>query len=147
MEKTLVGLIIGNKPGALDRYTNPDINWVPVTVVQTRAWTKQAGVTSKLKTPNIIDQSITPVLVSNALHDDARLGIVRTRCEANETIGKAIFFKKNDLLYRKFSSQNVEHGRIFSQLIVPQQHYKLVMKSINHGRTFSNQKNYAKDLV
>ena len=71
--------------------------------------TRQVGVTSKLKTPNVIDQSITSAQVSNVQQDDASLRIVRTRCEANETIGKAIFFKRNDLLYRKFSPPNVEH--------------------------------------
>ena len=45
-----------------------------------------------------------------------------------KTIGKATFLKKNDLLYRKFSSPNVEHGRTFTQLIVPQQYLTLVMK-------------------
>ena len=35
-KKTLVGLIIGNIPGARER-NNPDINWVPALVVQTRA--------------------------------------------------------------------------------------------------------------
>ena len=30
--------------------------------------------------------------------------------DSNEVRGKASFFKKNDLLYRKFSSPNVERG-------------------------------------
>ena len=34
-------------------------------------------------------------------------------CDSNEVRGKASFFKKNDLLYRKFSSPSVERGRIF----------------------------------
>ena len=49
-------------------------------------------------------------------------------CDSNEVRGKASFFKKNDLLYRKFSSPNVERGRIFVQLIVPQQYRKMVMQ-------------------
>ena len=59
VEKPLVGLIIGNIPGARER-NNPDINWVPALAVQTRAQAKREGVTSKLKTPNIIDRTITP---------------------------------------------------------------------------------------
>ena len=66
-------------------------------------------VNGKLKTPNIIDQSILPAQVSNAQNDDASLRTVRTRCETNETIGKATFFKRNDLLYRKLNAPNVEH--------------------------------------
>ena len=65
VEKPLVGLIIGNIPGARER-NNPDINWVPALAVQTRAQAKREGVTSKLKTPSIIDRTITPAQVSKA---------------------------------------------------------------------------------
>ena len=124
---SLVGLIIGNIPGARER-NNPDINWVPVLAVQTRAQAEREGVTSKLKTPSIIDRTITPAQVSNAQKDDVSLMTTRSRCEANETIVKATFFKKNDLLYRKFSSPNVELGRIFEQLIITEQYRELVMQ-------------------
>ena len=127
VEKPLVGLIIGNIPGARER-NNPDINWVPALAVQTRAQAKREGVTSKLKTPSIIDRTITPAQVSKAQKDDVSLTTTRNRCEANETIGKATFFKRNDLLYRKFSSPNVEQGKIFEQLIVPEQYRELVMQ-------------------
>ena len=127
VEKPLVGLIIGNIPGARER-NNPDINWVPALAVQTRAQAKREGVTSKLKTPSIIDRTIGPAQVSKAQKDDVSLTTTRSRCEANETIGKATFFKKNDLLYRKFSSPNVEQGKIFEQLIVPEQYRELVMQ-------------------
>ena len=96
--------------------------------MQTRAQAKREGVTSKLKTPSIIDRTITPAQVSKAQKDDVSLTTTRNRCEANETIGKATFFKRNDLLYRKFSSPNVEQGKIFEQLIVPEQYRELVMQ-------------------
>ena len=127
VEKPLVGLIIGNIPGARER-NNPDINWVPALAVQTRAQAKREGVTSKLKTPSIIDRTITPAQVSKAQKDDVSLTTTRSQCEATETIGKATFFKRNDLLYRKFSSPNVEQGKIFEQLIVPEQYRELVMQ-------------------
>ena len=127
VEKPLVGLIIGNIPGARER-NNPDINWVPALAVQTRAQAKREGVTSKLKTPSIIDININPEQVSKAQKEDVSLTTTRSRCEANETIGKATFFKRNDLLYRKFSSPNVEQGKIFEQLIVPEQYRDLVMQ-------------------
>ena len=76
----------------------------------------------------MIDGTITPAQVSNAKKDDVSLMTTRSRCEANETICKATFFKRNDLLYRKFSSPNVEQGRIFEQLIVPEQYRELVMQ-------------------
>ena len=127
VEKPLVGLIIGNIPGARER-NNPDINWVPALAVQTRTQAKREGVKSKLKTPSIIDRTITPAQVSKAQKDDVSLTTTRSRCEANETIGKATFFKKNDLLYRKLSSPNIEQGKIFEQLIVPEQYRELVMQ-------------------
>ena len=127
VEKPIVGLIIGNIPGARER-NNLDINWVPALAVQTRAQAKREGVTSKLKTPSIIDRTITPAQVSKAQKDDVSLATTRSRCEANETIGKAPFFNKNDLLYRKFSSPNVEQGKIYEELIVPEQYRELVMQ-------------------
>ena len=127
VENPLVGLIIGNIPGARER-NNPDIKWVPALAVQTRAQAKRKGVTSKLKTLSIIDRTITPAQVSKAQKDDVSLTTTRSRYEANETIGKATFLKKNDLLYRKFSSPNVEQGKIFEQLIVPEQYRELVMQ-------------------
>ena len=42
--------------------------------------------------------------------------------------GNANFFRKNDLIYRQFSSPNVEFGKIFIQLVVPQQYRKMLMK-------------------
>ena len=96
--------------------------------MQTRAQAKREGVTSKLKTPSIIDITINPEQESNAQKDDVSLTTTRSRCEANETIGKATIFTKNELLYRKFSSPNVEQGKVFEQLIVPEQYRELVMQ-------------------
>ena len=127
VEKPLVGLIIGNIPGARER-NNPDKNWVPAVAVENGAQARREGVTNNLKTPSIIDRTITPAQVSKAQKDDVSLTTTRSRCEANETIGKATFLKKNDLLYRKFSSPNVEQGKIFEQLIVPEQYRELVMQ-------------------
>ena len=53
--------------------------------MQTRAKAKQEGVTSKLKTPSIIDQTITPAQVSKAQKEDVSLATTRNRCEANES--------------------------------------------------------------
>ena len=127
VEKPLVGLIIGNIPGARER-NNPDIDWVPAVAVENGTQARREGVTNKLKTPSIIDININPEQVSKAQKEDVSLTTTRSRCEANETIGKATFLKKNDLLYRKFSSPNVEQGKIFEQLIVPEQYRELVMQ-------------------
>ena len=126
VEKPLLGLIIGNIPGARER-NNPDIDWVPAVAVENGTQARREGVTNKLKTPSIIDININPEQVSKAQKEDVSLTTTRSRCEANETIGKATFFKRNDLLYRKFSSPNVEQGKIFEQLIIPEQYRDLVM--------------------
>ena len=135
MEKTLVGLIIGNIPGARER-NNPDISLVPALAMQTRAQAKRERVTSKLKTPSIIDITINPEQVSNAQKEDVSLKTTRSRCEANETVGKATFLKKKDLFYRKFSSPNVEQGKIFEQLIVPK-HYRELVIQLAHESIFT----------
>ena len=75
-----------------------------------------------------MNRTITPAQGSSAQKDDISLTTTRSRCEANEIIGKATFFKKNDLLYGKFSSQNVEQDRIFEQFIVPEQYLELVVQ-------------------
>ena len=135
VEKPLVGLIIGNIPDDRER-NNPDISWLPALAVQTRAQAKKEEVTSKLKTPSIINRTITPAQVNNVQKDDVSLTTTRSRCEANETIGKATFFKKNNLLYRSFSSPNIEPGKIFEQLIVPEQYRELV-KQLAHESIFT----------
>ena len=56
-------------------------------------------------------------------------------CNSNAVRGKASFFKRNDLLYRKFSSPNFERGRIFVQLIVPRQYRKMVTKLAHESIT------------
>ena len=63
--KTISGFDYSNIPGARER-NNLDINWVPALAVQTRAQAKREEVTSKLKTPSIIDRTITPAQVSSA---------------------------------------------------------------------------------
>ena len=124
LENPLVDLIVGNIPGARER-TDPDINWVPTLAVQTRAQSRQLHQSETLKTPEIISQGIIPAQICNAQKEDLSLKKIKTMCDSYEVRGKASFFKKNDLLYRKFSSPNVELGRIFVQLIVP---HKMVMK-------------------
>ena len=127
LENPLVDLIVGNIPGARER-RDPDINWVPTLAVQTRAQSRQLDQWETIKTPDIISQGITPAQICNAQKGDPSLKEIKTMCDSNEVRGKASFFKKNDLLYRKFSSPNVERCRIFVQLIVPQQYRKMVVK-------------------
>ncbi|MEW8548774.1 MAG: integrase zinc binding domain-containing protein, partial [Candidatus Thiodiazotropha sp.] len=127
LDRPLVDVIIGNIEGAREP-GNPDREWVPVLAVQTRAQSKQVSQQHTLGTPEIISQDVTPIQMSKAQEDDPTLKRVRQLCNSEEVKGKASFFRKNDLLYRKFSSPKVENGKVFTQLVVPQQYRKMVMK-------------------
>ena len=128
MENPLVDVIKGNIPGARDAY-DPNINWVPALAVQTRSQAKLPKQTkTSLKTPNIIDRDISPQQIKEAQVNDPTLARIRKACDESEVKGNAKFFRKNDLIYRQFSSPNVEFGKIFIQLVVPQQYRKMVMK-------------------
>ena len=127
VEKPLVDLIIGNIPGARER-NKPDIDWVPTLAVQTRAQKKQEGTHVSMKTPEIVIQEVTPDQIRKAQNEDQSLKVMKARCEAKECLKNASYFIKNNLMYRKFSSPNIERGRLFTQLIVPQQFRKTVMK-------------------
>ena len=129
MENPLVDVIIGNIQGARDAY-DPNINWVPALAVQTRSQAKLPKQTKpSLKTPNnIIDRDISPQQIKEAQVNDPTLARIRKACDESEVKGNVKFFRKNDLIYRQFSSPNVEFGKIFIQLVVPQQYRKMVMK-------------------
>ena len=127
VEKQLVDLIIGNITGARER-NKPDIDWVPTLAVQSRTQKKQEGTHVSMKTPEIVIQEVTPDPIRKAQNEDQSLKVMKARCEAKKCLKNASYFMKNDLMYRKFSSPNIERGRLFTQLIVPQQFRKTVMK-------------------
>ena len=105
------------------------MNWVPALAVQTRSQAKQPQQTkTSLKTSNIIDRDISPQQIKEAQVDDPILARIRKACEESKVKGNAKCLLKNDLIYRLFSSPNVEFGKIFIQLIIPQQYRKMVMK-------------------
>ena len=87
---------------------------------------------TSLKTPNIIDRDISPQQVKEAQVNDPTLARIRKACEESAVKGNAKFFRKNNLIY-KFSSSNVEFGKIFIQLVVPQQYRKMVMKLVHES--------------
>ena len=128
MENPLVDVIIGNIPGAGDAH-NPNMNWVPALAVQTR---------SQAKLPKQTKASLkTPILSIGIFHLNKlrklKLMILLWREFEKLVMSQKLkvmlsFFRKNDLIYRQFSSPNVEFGKIFIQFVVPQQYPKMVMK-------------------
>ena len=101
MENPLVDVIIGNIPKARDA-RDPDINWVPILAVQTRAQTRQSEqLKSSLRTPSIIERDISPQQIKEAQVNDPSLARIRKTCEEPEVKGNVKFFRKNDLIYRQ----------------------------------------------
>ena len=99
IENPLVDVIIDNIPGARDAQ-EPDINWVPIFAVQTRAQTKQSEqLKSSLRTPSIIARDISPQQIKEAQVNDPSLARIRKACEEPEVKGNVKFFRKNDLIY------------------------------------------------
>ena len=128
MENPLADDIIGNIPGARNAH-DPNINWVTALAVQTRAQAKQPEqIKTSLKTPNIIDRDISPQQIKEAQVSDPTLARIRKACKESEVKGSTKFFHKNDLIYRQFSSPNMEFGMLFIQFVVPQQYRKMIMK-------------------
>ena len=114
MENPLVDVIVGNIPGARDAH-DPNMNWVPALAVQTRSQARLPKQTkTSLKSPNIIDRDISPQQIKEAQVNDPSLARIRKACDESEVHQKVmLFFRKNDLIYRQFSSPNVEFGKIF----------------------------------
>ena len=99
IENPLVDVIIDNIPGARDAQ-EPDINWVPIFAVQTRAQTKQSEqLKSSLRTPSIIEGDISPQQIKEAQVNDPSLARIRKACEEPEVKGNVKFSRKNDLIY------------------------------------------------
>lgn len=127
MENPLVDVIMGNIPGERDAQ-DPDINWVPILAVQTRATKQSEQLKSSLRTPSIIERDISSQQIKEAQVNDPSLARIRKAFEELEVKGNVKFFRKNDLIYRQYSSPKVEFGKVFIQLVVPQQYRKMVMK-------------------
>ena len=82
-EMSTVQGLVGEKPvevlrdaGCSGVIVSKDL--VPALAVQTRAYTKREGVTSKLKIPSIINRTITPALASNSQKDVVSLMTTRS---------------------------------------------------------------------
>lgn len=105
---------MGNIQGAREPAC-PDEQWVPSLAVQTRAQALTTPRLTVLTTPNIPDSNITPEQISKAQETDPTFRKVRELCNAGGVRVKASFFKKNGLLYRKFTCPKVEHGGVFLQ--------------------------------
>ncbi|XP_071949807.1 uncharacterized protein [Antedon mediterranea] len=142
MDNPIFDLILGNIEGVRSP-DDPDKTWtgrnVPACAVTTRA---QAITQSKpfksLKTLEAVDQVITVENLRNAQNTDVTLRKAKELAEnegvrVSKSNATSHFFYKNNLLYRQFSSPSVEHGNIFTQLVVPKSLRHQVMRQAHES--------------
>ncbi len=113
-------LIIGNIDGVRPP-GHPDPNWEHAQAVVTRQQQAQKGKQpQRMKVPSIIADDITPTEIQATQEADQSLDKIRQLATSDTNItGKAKFYLKKGILYRKFSAPSVEQGKVFNQLVVP----------------------------
>lgn len=158
MTNTLYDLVIGNIIGAREP-KDPDPNWTPQIIpehisdvshglpiqtaaVETRAQKiKNAKSLRPLKVPQAESFTETRKDIQKAQSEDPTLDKLwkhtkdsHTRITGRENETKYII--SDGLLFREFQSPSVEHGRVFNQLVVPQNLRSKVLK-LAHDSTMS----------
>ena len=134
----LFDLILGNIQNVRGP-EDPDPEWSMVQAVQTRNQAKVAArKPTPLKVAKTLPTDVSPDEIRIAQQSDDTLTKVRSLADSNhsEIEGKAKFFYREGILFRKFQSPGVEHGRIFTQLVVPKQ-YRVVCMQLAHDSLMS----------
>ncbi|XP_071791644.1 uncharacterized protein [Asterias amurensis] len=159
MTNTLYDIVIGNVSNAREP-KDPDPDWVPQIVnsetvrddsqavttqaaaVETRAGKiKKAKNLRPLKVPQAESFTETRTDIQKAQREDQTLDRLWKFAEDGQTrfSGKeneAKFLISDELLFREFQSPSVEHGRVFNQLVVPENLRPKVLK-LAHDSTMS----------
>lgn len=80
----------------------------------------------------MITEDINPMTIRDAQEDDHSLKNVRENVENNlsqvKKNGKVSWFKKNDLMFRQYSTHVGDREKSYSQLVVPDKFRNQVMK-------------------
>lgn len=88
----------------------------------------------------MITKDINPMTIRDAQEQDHSLKKVRENVEKNlsqvKKNGKVSWFKKNDLMFRQYSTHVGDREKSYSQLIVPDKFRNQVMKLAS--RSFRN---------
>ncbi|XP_041375943.1 uncharacterized protein LOC121388603 [Gigantopelta aegis] len=129
LEHPLYDLILGNIKNVREpNHPNPD--WKLIQAVQTRQQKHDAGKAySPLKVPEGIAGCGSPDEMKKAQEDDPTLRKLFVLAEKGQlSQNRALFYKKQGLLYRKFKSSKVENGKTFTQFVVPQPYRTKVLK-------------------
>ncbi|XP_041365121.1 uncharacterized protein LOC121380393 [Gigantopelta aegis] len=122
LDNPIYDIVIGNVIGAKDA-TKRDIAQT-IGIMETRAQVKRRNQKMQpLITPTIQIEGVNPEQIRAEQRKDEGLEKLFKLAEAGEETLKGINFSKfvieNELLKRKSQSPNVEHGKLFDQLVVP----------------------------
>jgi hypothetical protein len=130
-------VVIGDIPGARTR-ENPNPDWENLEVkkiaaVETRGQRLKASQGRKpLLTADIEGEQVDAAGMMQAQKDDDSLAKLRELAQSKSVThvrgNTSKFVYSNGLLMREFMSPKLEHGKLFSQLVVPQKFRKQVMR-------------------
>ncbi|XP_062603479.1 uncharacterized protein LOC134265246 [Saccostrea cucullata] len=131
MENPVYDLIVGNVPDAKPA-TQPDPDW-QVNAVETRQQKRNKSKPyAQLKVPAIISEDLDPLKIRNAQEQDVSLRKVREYVENHVTQmkknGKVSWFKKNELMFRQYTTRTGGQDRVYTQLVVHAKFRDQVMK-------------------
>ncbi|XP_065921901.1 uncharacterized protein [Magallana gigas] len=131
MENPVYDLIVGNVPDAKPA-DQPDQDW-QVNAVETRQQKRDKSKPyPQLRVHDMITEDINPMTIRDAQEHDHSLKKVRENVENNlfqvKKNGKVSWFKKNDLMFRKYSTHVGDREKTYSQLVVPDKFRNQVMK-------------------
>ena len=131
MQQPTHDLIIGNIKEARDP-NDPDVNWT-IGAVQTRQRVKNMSKPlPQLKVPEAI-QDVSPDDIRNEQRKDESLNSVRKLIQDGKTLkGKTnssgMYLKRKGMYYRQCQSPRIRNSKKFTQLIVPANYRKIVLK-------------------
>ncbi|XP_052692422.1 uncharacterized protein LOC128170699 isoform X2 [Crassostrea angulata] len=131
MENPVYDLIVGNVPDAKPA-DQPDPDW-QVNAVETRQQKRDKSKPyPQLRVPDMITEDINPMTIRDAQEHDHSLKKVPENVENNlsqvKKNGKVSWFKKNDLMFRQYSTHVGDREKSYSQLVVPDKFRNQVMK-------------------
>ena len=130
LENPIYDIVIGNVTGAKDA-TQKDVAQT-IGIMETRAQLRKNTKMQALITPTIHMDGVTPEQIRCEQRKDEGLEKLFRLAEAGEETIKGRNFSKfvieNEILKRKSQSPNVEHGKLFDQLVVPTRFRTKVMR-------------------
>ncbi len=154
MDTPLYDLIIGNIPGAFDPQ-KPNETWRPERPVTMKKTEKVGKTVAAVETRSVAakkDRPYKPLLVSESCGDTVSREEVTTAQRSDQTLtklwahaendepyritgkaNKSRYIKSKGMLFREFQSPRIEYGKIFKQLVVPEEMRPKVLTVAHHS--------------